>query len=62
MKGVVPALPDGQRLWNKFLHFDTMIASTMEDQCRKPGIGLVRTHQRRPVSEVVSPILGGWGL
>ena len=40
---------------NKFFHFDRMIASTMKDQRRKPGIGFARTHQRQPVSECREP-------
>ncbi len=62
MKSMILALPDGQRLWRTFLHFDAMIAKTLEDQCRAAGIRLVRSHEGRDGSEVAAAIVECWKL
>lgn len=62
MKNMVQALPDGHKLWNKFLSFDRMIAKTLEDQCRQTGIRCVQVHEEQTASKTMKYLLGQWNI
>ena len=62
MKDAVLKLPDGEKLWRKFLDFDRLIAETMVQESRDSGVRVFHRDERISVNELSNIIVEHFGL